>query len=36
MDLLMSRIITQFGEKNSRDFVRLLDRFAEIVDGAVN
>jgi DNA-binding MarR family transcriptional regulator len=36
MDLLMSRIIKQFGEKNSRDFVRLLNRFAEIVDEAVN
>jgi DNA-binding MarR family transcriptional regulator len=36
MDILMSRIITQFGEKDTRNFTRLLDRFAEVVDEAVN
>ncbi|MDR2071493.1 MAG: MarR family winged helix-turn-helix transcriptional regulator [Treponema sp.] len=32
MDLLMSRIITGFGEKDARNFVQLLDRFVEVVD----
>jgi DNA-binding MarR family transcriptional regulator len=35
MDVLMSRIITRFGEKDTRNFTRLLDRFAKIVDEAV-
>jgi DNA-binding MarR family transcriptional regulator len=36
MDVLISRIIKGFGEKNSQDFVRLLGRFAEIADRAIN
>ncbi|MDR0629246.1 MAG: winged helix DNA-binding protein [Treponema sp.] len=32
MDTLMSRIITGLGEEDARHFVRLLDRFAEVVD----
>jgi DNA-binding MarR family transcriptional regulator len=36
MDVLMSRIITRFGEKDTRNFTRLLDRFTEIVDEAVS
>jgi DNA-binding MarR family transcriptional regulator len=35
MDVLMSRIITRFGEKDTRNFTRLLDRFAEVVYEAV-
>jgi DNA-binding MarR family transcriptional regulator len=35
MDVLMSRIITRFGEKDTRNFTRLLDRFSEVVDEAV-
>jgi DNA-binding MarR family transcriptional regulator len=34
MDVLMSRIITRFGEKDSRNLTRLLDRFSEVVDQA--
>jgi DNA-binding MarR family transcriptional regulator len=34
-DVLMSRIITRFGEKDTRNFTRLLDRFTEVVDEAV-
>jgi hypothetical protein len=34
MDALLSRIITGFGEQDARHFVRLLDRFAELVDEA--
>ena len=35
MDELFSRIIEQFGEKDTRQFVRLLKRFAEVVDETV-
>ena len=35
MDDLMSRIIEQFGEKDARNFTRLLERFAEVVDEVV-
>jgi DNA-binding MarR family transcriptional regulator len=35
MDLLMSRIITRFGEKDSRTFVQLLRRFSELADESV-
>jgi DNA-binding MarR family transcriptional regulator len=34
MDVLMSRIITRFGEKDTRNLVRLLDRFVEVVNEA--
>jgi DNA-binding MarR family transcriptional regulator len=36
MDGLMASIIERFGEEDIRDFVRLLDRFAEVVDETVN
>jgi DNA-binding MarR family transcriptional regulator len=36
MDALLSHIIKQFGEKDARHFVRLLNRFVEIVDKADN
>jgi DNA-binding MarR family transcriptional regulator len=36
MDALMSRIIMQFGEKDTRNFTRLLDRFSEVVDETVS
>jgi DNA-binding MarR family transcriptional regulator len=32
LDDLMSRIIIQLGEKDARQFVRLLERFTEVVD----
>jgi DNA-binding MarR family transcriptional regulator len=35
MDVLMSRIITRFGEKDTRNFTRLLERFVEVVDESV-
>jgi DNA-binding MarR family transcriptional regulator len=36
MDDLMAHIIEGLGEEDVRDFVRLLDRFAEVVDETVN
>jgi hypothetical protein len=36
MDDLVARIIERFGEEDVRDFVRLLDRFAEVAGEAVN
>jgi DNA-binding MarR family transcriptional regulator len=36
MDDLVASIIERFGEEDVRDFVRLLDRFAEVVDETVN
>jgi DNA-binding MarR family transcriptional regulator len=35
VDNLMSLIITRFGEKDSRNFVRLLDRFEKVMDEAL-
>jgi DNA-binding MarR family transcriptional regulator len=34
-NILMSRIIMRFGEKDTRNFTRLLDRFVEVVDEVV-
>jgi DNA-binding MarR family transcriptional regulator len=36
MDNLMTRIVERFGEKDARNFVRLLDRFVEVVDETVS
>jgi DNA-binding MarR family transcriptional regulator len=36
MDDLMTRIVERFGEKDARNFVRLLNRFMEVVDETVN
>jgi DNA-binding MarR family transcriptional regulator len=36
MDDLMAHIIERLGEEDVRNFVRLLDRFAEVVDETVN
>ena len=35
MDVLMSRIIERFGEKDARNFMGLLERFAEAAEEAV-
>ncbi|MDR0721707.1 MAG: winged helix DNA-binding protein [Treponema sp.] len=35
MDALMSRIITRLGKEDARHFVRLLDRFVEVVEEEV-
>jgi DNA-binding MarR family transcriptional regulator len=36
LDDLMTRIVERFGEKDAQNFVRLLDRFAEVVDETVS
>jgi DNA-binding MarR family transcriptional regulator len=35
MDTLISLIVTQFGEENSRNIIELLNRFVQVVDGVV-